>query len=186
MYQHVKVRSCLLCCNEQAAGTGLACNLDTQQQPLLFHHLLRAISMPVQFMMYDHPRWLGSRQSYPWAFAINHRLDMLSHLQLKKRLQEFEARWFFQQLIIGLDYCHKVNQAVKLLVSCRQAIAVPVPSLDLLKSREKSHGKPPAECIELPASGRETRALVPCDVAFQSTLSLAVLSNLYQRVASSP
>ena len=35
-------------------------------------------------------------------------------LQLKKRLQEFEARWFFQQLIIGLDYCHKVSHAVLL------------------------------------------------------------------------
>ena len=51
---------------------------------------------------------------------------MFSCPQLKKRLQEFEARWFFQQLIIGLDYCHKVSKAMS------------VPCLDLLQSREKS------------------------------------------------
>ena len=44
------------------------------------------------------------------------------HLQLKKRLQEFEARWFFQQLIIGLDYCHKVSHAFKWSLSLACAI----------------------------------------------------------------
>ena len=32
-------------------------------------------------------------------------------------LQEDDARWFFQQLIVGLDYCHKmgvVNRDIKL------------------------------------------------------------------------
>ena len=46
--------------------------------------------------------------------------DMFQHVTSKRGLSEDEARWFFQQLVLGLDYCHKmgiVNRDIKLEVS---------------------------------------------------------------------
>lgn len=43
--------------------------------------------------------------------------DMFQLVTSKRGLLENEARWFFQQLILGLDYCHKmgvVNRDIKL------------------------------------------------------------------------
>lgn len=43
--------------------------------------------------------------------------DMFEHVVKKNGLREDEARWFFQQLIVGLDYCHRmgvVNRDIKL------------------------------------------------------------------------
>lgn len=46
------------------------------------------------------------------------------------RLQEDDARWFFQQLIVGLDYCHKMvcsaykNSACPRKRQCAQACVV--------------------------------------------------------------
>lgn len=39
--------------------------------------------------------------------------DMFQYVKHRGGLEEVEARWFFQQLIIGMDYCHKMvrNQA---------------------------------------------------------------------------
>lgn len=37
--------------------------------------------------------------------------DMLDYVKKKGGLTEDQARWFFQQLIIGLDYCHKMGVA---------------------------------------------------------------------------
>jgi len=37
--------------------------------------------------------------------------DMFQHVKRNKGLPEPEARWFFQQLIVGLDYCHKMGVA---------------------------------------------------------------------------
>jgi serine/threonine-protein kinase SRK2 len=34
--------------------------------------------------------------------------DMFEYVVKKNGLREDEARWFFQQLIVGLDYCHKM------------------------------------------------------------------------------
>lgn len=34
--------------------------------------------------------------------------DMFQHVTTKRGLSEDEARWFFQQLVLGLDYCHKM------------------------------------------------------------------------------
>jgi serine/threonine protein kinase len=34
--------------------------------------------------------------------------DMFEHVVKKNGLREDEARWFFQQLIVGLDYCHRM------------------------------------------------------------------------------
>ncbi len=33
---------------------------------------------------------------------------MFQHVTNKRGLSEDEARWFFQQLMLGLDYCHKM------------------------------------------------------------------------------
>ena len=43
--------------------------------------------------------------------------DMYRYIQQRGRLSEDDARWFFQQIIIGLDYCHRrgvVNRDLKL------------------------------------------------------------------------
>eukprot|EP00803_Ostreobium_quekettii_P004335 evm.model.scf_823.11 EVM.evm.TU.scf_823.11 scf_823:61607-62918(+) len=43
--------------------------------------------------------------------------DVMDYMKKKNGLTEDEARWFFQQLILGLDYCHKmgvVNRDIKL------------------------------------------------------------------------
>lgn len=34
--------------------------------------------------------------------------DMFEYVVRKNGLKEDEARWFFQQLIVGLDYCHRM------------------------------------------------------------------------------
>ena len=41
--------------------------------------------------------------------------DMFQYVKHRGGLEEVEARWFFQQLIIGMDYCHKM---VRPLLSC--------------------------------------------------------------------
>lgn len=33
---------------------------------------------------------------------------MFEYVVRKNGLKEDEARWFFQQLIVGLDYCHRM------------------------------------------------------------------------------
>lgn len=43
--------------------------------------------------------------------------DMFEYVVRKNGLREDEARWFFQQLVVGLDYCHRmgvVNRDIKL------------------------------------------------------------------------
>ena len=47
--------------------------------------------------------------------------DMFEHVVRKGGLKENEARWFFQQLIVGVDYVHKM---VRLLAAGRMADAV--------------------------------------------------------------
>ncbi|PNW86177.1 hypothetical protein CHLRE_02g075900v5 [Chlamydomonas reinhardtii] len=42
--------------------------------------------------------------------------DLLDYLRRRGRFREHEARWFFQQLVFGLDYCHQrgvVNRDLK-------------------------------------------------------------------------
>ncbi|KXZ50289.1 hypothetical protein GPECTOR_17g928 [Gonium pectorale] len=42
--------------------------------------------------------------------------DLLDYLRKRGRFREHEARWFFQQLVFGLDYCHQrgvVNRDLK-------------------------------------------------------------------------
>ena len=43
--------------------------------------------------------------------------DMFAHVVSKRGLPESEARWFFQQLVLGMDYCHRkgvCNRDIKL------------------------------------------------------------------------
>lgn len=40
--------------------------------------------------------------------------DMFQYVKHRGGLEEVEARWFFQQLIIGMDYCHKMVGHCKL------------------------------------------------------------------------
>lgn len=43
--------------------------------------------------------------------------DLLEYIRERNGISEDEARWFFQQLIIGLDYCHRMgvmNRDIKL------------------------------------------------------------------------
>jgi serine/threonine-protein kinase SRK2 len=43
--------------------------------------------------------------------------DMFSHVVRARGLPEPEARWFFQQLVLGMDYCHRkgvCNRDIKL------------------------------------------------------------------------
>ena len=37
--------------------------------------------------------------------------DLFSYVQRRRRLGEDDARWFFQQLICAVDYCHKMGVA---------------------------------------------------------------------------
>ena len=67
--------------------------------------------------------------------------DMFQYVKQRNGLQEYEARWFFQQLIIALDYCHKigvVNRDIKLvcmrlnvLCTCLAALHLPHSALAL-------------------------------------------------------
>lgn len=34
--------------------------------------------------------------------------DLFKYVSSRKSLGEPEARWFFQQLIVGIDYCHRM------------------------------------------------------------------------------
>ena len=54
--------------------------------------------------------------------------DMFQLVTSKRGLLENEARWFFQQLILGLDYCHKmgvVNRDIKLEVRSSASSLLP-------------------------------------------------------------
>lgn len=42
--------------------------------------------------------------------------DLFEYVVKKKGLKEEEARWFFQQLIIAIDYCHRMVIATKLYI----------------------------------------------------------------------
>ena len=50
-------------------------------------------------------------------------------MQRAIRLKEPAARWFFQQLVIGLDYCHRkgvVNRDIKLENTLLQMVPVSI------------------------------------------------------------
>ena len=61
--------------------------------------------------------------------------SLFTYVQRAVRLKEAAARWFFQQLIIGLDYCHRkgvVNRDIKLENTLLQMVAgLPLPLLKI-------------------------------------------------------
>ena len=38
--------------------------------------------------------------------------DMFQYVVSRRGLPESEARWFFQQLILGMDYCHRKGEVL--------------------------------------------------------------------------
>lgn len=60
----------------------------------------------------------GSHSSVPQVFVTQQYLaiameyaaggDMFEHVVRKGGLKESEARWFFQQLLVGVDYVHRM------------------------------------------------------------------------------
>lgn len=44
--------------------------------------------------------------------------DMFEHVVRKGGLKESEARWFFQQLIVGVDYVHKMVGLLSARLQC--------------------------------------------------------------------
>jgi serine/threonine protein kinase len=63
----------------------------------------RVVRMVLQFReVFLTPDYLGIAMEYAAGG------DMFQHVTNKRGLSEDEARWFFQQLILGLDYCHKM------------------------------------------------------------------------------
>lgn len=61
--------------------------------------------------------------------------NLFTYVQRAVRLKEPAARWFFQQLVIGLDYCHRrgvVNRDIKLENTLLQMVpGLPLPLLKI-------------------------------------------------------
>ena len=89
--------------------------------------------------------------------------SLFQYVQKAGRLQEAAARWFFQQLIIGLDYCHRkgvVNRDIKLENTLLQNIpGLPLP---LLKVCDFGYSK--AQFMSAPKSKVGTLAYMAPEV----------------------
>ncbi|KAL6778756.1 hypothetical protein ACKKBG_A04765 [Auxenochlorella protothecoides x Auxenochlorella symbiontica] len=68
-------------------------------------------------MKLRHPHIIGLREVF---LTANHLVlamefaaggDLFKYVSSRKSLGEPEARWFFQQLIVGIDYCHRMGVA---------------------------------------------------------------------------
>lgn len=61
--------------------------------------------------------------------------SLFHYVQKQGRLKEAVARWFFQQLVIGCDYCHKrgvANRDIKLENTLLQVVkGLPLPLLKI-------------------------------------------------------
>ena len=44
--------------------------------------------------------------------------DLFRYVSARKGLRDDEARWFFQQLIIAVDYCHRMVSMVGVALLC--------------------------------------------------------------------
>lgn len=70
-----------------------------------------------------HPHVVGFREVFLTPRHVNIVMDyvpggaLIEYVQQRKRLRESAARWFFQQLVFAVDYCHRkgiVNRDIKL------------------------------------------------------------------------
>ena len=57
--------------------------------------------------------------------------DLFRYVSARRGLPEDEARWFFQQLIVAVDYCHRMVRAAR---SSRHAVACCERGLLLLRA----------------------------------------------------
>ncbi|KIZ04694.1 Serine/threonine-protein kinase SAPK10, putative [Monoraphidium neglectum] len=89
--------------------------------------------------------------------------SLFTYVQRAVRLKEAAARWFFQQLIIGLDYCHRkgvVNRDIKLENTLLQMVAgLPLP---LLKVCDFGYSK--AQAMSAPKSKVGTLAYMAPEI----------------------
>lgn len=89
--------------------------------------------------------------------------NLFSYVQKAGRLQEPAARWFFQQMIIGLDYCHRkgvVNRDIKLENTLLQM----VPNLPLPLVKVCDFGYSKAQFMSAPKSKVGTLAYMAPEV----------------------
>lgn len=47
--------------------------------------------------------------------------DLFTYMQGRGQLSETMARWFYQQLILALDYCHKMVRTIHTIHTCVNA-----------------------------------------------------------------
>lgn len=96
---------------------------------LINHSLLRHPHV-IQFKeVFLTPEYICISMEYATGGSLFH------YVQKQGRLKEAVARWFFQQLIIGVDYCHKrgvANRDIKLENTLLQVVAgLPLPLLKI-------------------------------------------------------
>ncbi|KAG1674284.1 hypothetical protein FOA52_013473 [Chlamydomonas sp. UWO 241] len=99
-------------------------------------------------------------------YASGH--SLFDYVRSSVRLHEAPARWFFQQLICGVDYCHRVgvvNRDVKLENTLLQV--VPDFPLPLLKICDFGYSK--AQFMSAPKSKVGTLAYMAPEVVFAQT-----------------
>ena len=81
--------------------------------------------------------------------------DSFEYVRKKGGLQENEARWFFQQLIVALDYCHRkgvVNRDVKLENTLIHWAQKPLLKIcDFGYSKDEKYQSAPASRVGTPA-----------------------------------
>ncbi|GAX81597.1 hypothetical protein CEUSTIGMA_g9025.t1 [Chlamydomonas eustigma] len=81
--------------------------------------------------------------------------DMFEYVVKKNGLREEEARWFFQQLIVGLDYCHRmgvVNRDIKLENTLLDTSPRPLVKLcDFGYSKHEKYQSAPGSRVGTPA-----------------------------------
>jgi serine/threonine protein kinase len=114
-FKEVRLSVLSNCCPPDPAGwTHLYCTIDCM-------HLAQLASAPtclhkhkLQKHLHAWTMWLCCPQVFltPQHLGIAMEFasggDMFEYVVKKNGLREEEARWFFQQLIVGLDYCHRM------------------------------------------------------------------------------
>jgi serine/threonine-protein kinase SRK2 len=92
--------------------------------------------------------------------------DSFEYVRKKGGLHENEARWFFQQLIVALDYCHRkgvINRDVKLENTLIHWARKPLLKIcDFGYSKDMKYQSAPASRVGTPAYlAPEVRCLIP-------------------------
>lgn len=96
--------------------------------------------------------------------------DSFEYVRKKGGLHENEARWFFQQLIVALDYCHRkgvINRDVKLENTLIHWARKPLLKIcDFGYSKDMKYQSAPASRVGTPAYlAPEVPSYSPCHCA---------------------